>query len=234
MNPDVNPYEVRRIDELDEIPVPGADINWRPVRRTFGIRAYGINAYTADTGKHVVEEHTERGLGHEEVYVVVTGRARFTLNEDEVEVGPATLVYLRDPMAKRGAVALEDGTTVLAIGGKPGEAYDPSGWEWSFAASPLRERGDYEGALAIIREGLDQRTPGLEDRIDYAWLHYDIACYESLLGRRDEAIANLKTAIERDPRIAQHAPKDEDFASLREDPEFLAITGEPGAPGEGA
>jgi hypothetical protein len=230
----VNPYEVRRIDELDEIPVPGADINWRPVRRTFGIRAFGINAYTADTGKHVVEEHTERGLGHEEVYVVLTGRARFTLGEDEVEVGPATLVYLRDPTTKRGAVALENGTTVLAIGGKPGEAYEPSGWEWSFATAPLRERGDYEGALAILREGLEQRKPGLEDRIDYAWLMYDIACYESLLGRRDEAITSLKRAIEGDRRIAQHALKDDDFASLREDPEFLAITREPEPAGDGS
>jgi len=220
-------YEVRRIDELDEIPVPGADINWRPVRRTFGIRAYGINAYTGDAGKHVVEEHTERGLQHEEVYVVLTGRARFTLGDDEVEVGPATLVYLRDPAAKRGAVALEDGTTVLAIGGKPGEPYEPSGWEWSFSATPLRERGDYEGALAIVREGLDQRAPGLEDRIDYGWLLYDVASYEALLGRRDEALADLRRAVERDPRIRTHAPTDDDFASLRDDPEFLAITGEP-------
>ena len=220
-------YEVRRIDELDEIPVPGADINWRPVRRTFGIRAYGINAYTGDAGKHVVEEHTERGLQHEEVYVVLTGRARFTLGDDEVEVGPATLVYLRDPTARRGAVALEDRTTVLAIGGKPGQPYEPSGWEWSFSATPLRERGDYEGALAIVREGLDQRAPGREDRIDYGWLLYDVACYEALLGRRDEALADLRRAVERDPRIRAHAPTDDDFASLRDDPEFLAITGEP-------
>jgi tetratricopeptide (TPR) repeat protein len=210
-------YEVRRIDELDEVPVAGADINWRPIRKTFGIRAYGINAYTGDTGKHVVEEHTERGLGHEEVYVVLTGSARFVLGEDEVEAGPGTIVYLRDPATKRGAVALEDGTTVLAVGGKPGEAYEPSGWEWSFAAAPLRERGDYEGALGLLREGLEQRAPGLEDRIDYAWLLYDVASCEALLGRRDEALADLRRAVERDPRIAGHAATDEAFASLAGD-----------------
>jgi len=222
----VSAYEVRRIDELDEIPVPGADINWRPIRKAFGIRAYGINAYTADAGKHVVEEHTEKGLQHEEVYVVLTGRARFTLGDDEVEAAPGTLVYLRDPMTKRGAVAVEDGTTVLAIGGKPGEAYEPSLWEWSFATAPLRERGDYEGALGVLNEGLAQRTPGLEDRPDYGWLLYDIACYEALLGRRDDALRHLREAVERQPRIAEQARRDEDFDSLRDDAEFSAIAGE--------
>ena len=227
-------YEVRRVDEFDPISVPGADINWRPIRRTLGIRAFGVNAYSGDVGKHVVEEHTERGLLHEEVYVVLSGRARFTLGEDELDAGPGTLVYLRDPMTKRGAVALEDGTTVLAIGGKPGDAYEPSGWEWSFATSPLRERGDYEGALRLVREGLAQRTPGLEDRPDYGWLMYDAACYEALLGRRDDALTNLREAVAREPRIAEQARRDEDFASLHDDPEFLAITGQPDAAGERA
>jgi tetratricopeptide (TPR) repeat protein len=228
----VSAYEVRKLDEFDVVPVPGADINWRPVRRTLGIRAFGINAYTGDTGKHVVEEHTEKGLQHEEVYVVLSGRARFTLGEDELDAEPGTLVYLRDPMTKRGAVALEDGTTVLAVGGKPGEAYEPSLWEWSFATSPLRERGDYEGALGLLREGLEQRTPGLEDRPDYAWLHYDVACYQALLGRREDALASLREAVGRQPRIAEQARRDEDFASLQDDAEFLAITREADAVSE--
>jgi tetratricopeptide (TPR) repeat protein len=230
----VSAYEVRTLDEFEAVPVPEADINWRPIRRTLGIRAFGINAYTGDSGKHVVEEHTERGLRHEEVYVVLSGRARFTLGDDAVEVAPGTLVYLRDPMTKRGAVALEDGTAVLAIGGKPGDAYEPSGWEWSFATAPLRERGDYEAALRLVREGLEQRTPGLEDRPDYGWLLYDVACYEALLGRRDDALANLREAVARQPAVAQHARGDEDFASLRDDAEFLAITGEADPGGEGA
>ena len=50
---------------------------WRPVRRHFGIRAFGVNAYTAhETGGRIVEEHTESSLGHEEIYLVLRGRAR--------------------------------------------------------------------------------------------------------------------------------------------------------------
>ena len=37
---------------------------WRPIRRRFGIRAFGVNAYTAaEAGDQVVEEHTEATSG---------------------------------------------------------------------------------------------------------------------------------------------------------------------------
>ena len=215
-------YEIRRIDELDSISAAG--VNWRPIRRELGITAFGINAYTGDVGEHVVEEHTEKTLGHEEVYVVVSGRATFTLGDDEVDVPAGAFVYLRDPQTRRGAVAAENATTVLAVGGKPG-AHEASGWEWSFAATPARDRGDYEGALATIREGLGER-PGA------VYLLYDVACYEALLGRREDALRHLREVLDEVPRLREHAARDEDFASLRDDPEFLAITGEPDAGGE--
>jgi len=219
-------YEVRRIEDLEKIPVADADVNWRPIRRPLGIRAFGINAYTADEGTHVVEEHTETQLQHEEVYFVVSGRARFILGDDEVEVAAGALVFVRDPETKRGAVALEDGTTVVAVGGKPGEAYVASAWESWFLAAPHRDRGDYEQALAIIVEDLRLHP-------DHPALLYETACYEALLGRRDDAIAHLRESVGREPRFAKSAVTGEDFTSLAEDLEFLAITGqaEPGGGG---
>jgi quercetin dioxygenase-like cupin family protein len=211
---------VRRIDDLEEIPIAGADINWRPIRRPLGIRAFGINAYTADEGKHVVEEHSESQLEHEEIYVVLSGRASFTVGDDEVEVPAGSFVFVRDPQTKRRAVALENGTTVLAVGGKPGEAYEPSAWESWFAASPFRERGEYEKALAVIDADRKQRP-------DHPALLYETACYEALLGRRDDSVAHLRQAVEREPRFAKSAVEDEDFASLADDREFLAITRQP-------
>jgi hypothetical protein len=218
-------YEVRKLDDFDVVPVTGAGIDWRPVRRALGIRAFGINAYTADeAGKHVVEEHTEGQLRHEEIYVVVSGRARFTLGEDEVEAEQGTLVYLRDPETRRAAVALEPGTTVLAVGGKPGAAYEPSAWEWVFAASPHRDRGDYATGLAIVRDGLEETGNPV--------LHYHVAYYEALNGNRDAALEHLRMSVGERPETRAWAREDEDFASLRDDPEFLAITREPNAGGE--
>lgn len=220
-------YEVKRIDEFDAVELSELNMTWRPIRRTLGITAFGMNAYTGDTGRHVVEPHTEGALRHEEVYVVLRGLARFTLGGDELVAGPGTLVYVRDPDTRREAVALEDGTTVLAIGGRPGEAYQPSAWEWWFAAAPLRDRGDLEGALAIVQEGLEHRP-------DHPVMLYQNACYEALLGRRDGALESLRRAAAGDARTREWARKDEDFASLRDDPEFLVITGEAEAARPGA
>src|SRR5207249_12122977 len=108
-------------------------LTWRPIRRYFDIRAFGVNAYTGEAGQRVVEEHREQG-GHEELYVVVSGRATFTVDGREHDAPAGTLVHC-PPGTLRSAFAAVPGTTVVGIGAKPGEAFEPSGWEWTFAAS---------------------------------------------------------------------------------------------------
>ena len=77
-------YEVVHIDELESFPVDEEGLTWRPIRRRFDIRGFGVNAYTAERdGQRVVEEHRETN-GHEELYVVIAGRA---LRSEERRVG---------------------------------------------------------------------------------------------------------------------------------------------------
>ncbi len=65
-------------------------------------------------------EHDEAAEGgHEELYLVLEGAARFTLDGETVVVGPGGLVAVPERSVTRHAVALEDGTTVLAVGGRP-------------------------------------------------------------------------------------------------------------------
>ena len=98
------------------------------MRKTLGVTAFGINAYTAaNAGDEVVEDHTEPQLGHEEIYAVVAGHATFTVDGEEVDAPAGTLVYLDDPAQQRSAVAKEPNTTVLAIGGSPGSTRSPRG-----------------------------------------------------------------------------------------------------------
>ncbi len=76
---------IAHIDELDAIALPDGFV-WRPVRRRFGIRAFGVNVYTPGESGQVVESHTEQQLEHEEIYLVLRGRVRFTVGDDEHEL----------------------------------------------------------------------------------------------------------------------------------------------------
>lgn len=58
------------LDELDRIELDDG-FEWRPVRRRFDIRAFGVNAYAPGATGQIVEEHSESTLGHEEIYLVL-------------------------------------------------------------------------------------------------------------------------------------------------------------------
>jgi tetratricopeptide (TPR) repeat protein len=209
--------KVVRIQEIEPIPVVGGELQWRPLRRTLGIEAFGINAYTANAGELVVEEHDETGAGaghHEELYVVVTGRATFTVDGEEVDAPVGTCLFLDDPKECRGARAVEDGTTVLAIGGVRGEPFKVSPWEFAFAGSPAYDVKRYEEAKALLVEGLEVH-PGNTS------LLYNLACMEALLGERDAALEHLSQA-KSNPRVREWAATDSDLDSLRDDPRFSA------------
>jgi tetratricopeptide (TPR) repeat protein len=219
---------IAHIDDLDRYPIEGQDgLTWRPVRRHFDIQAFGINAYTADeAGQRVVEEHREQE-GHEELYVVVTGRARFMVDGAEHDAPAGTLVHCPQGTL-RGAFAAEPGTTVLGIGAKPGEVFTPSGWEWTFAGMSLLAGGNEQAARKEFEAGIEAYPD--------AWQgFYNLACAEARLGNRDAAIENLRRAAELDREVVEKfGPEDEDFASLSEDPDFLAITGKTNTAGSSA
>jgi hypothetical protein len=213
------------IQDIDPIAVVGGELQWRPVRRTLGIGAFGINAYTANAGELVVEEHDETGSGaghHEELYVVVTGRATFTVDGDSFDAPVGTLVFLDDPKERRAARAVEDGTTVLAIGGVRGEPFRISPWEFAFAATPAWKEKRYAEVEASLREGL-KLHPG------NASLLYDLACLDALQGRTDDAVDHLRSALAAQPKFKEYAATDEDLAAIRDDPRFAEVVGPPPA-----
>jgi tetratricopeptide (TPR) repeat protein len=186
------------------------NLRWKPIRRTLGIEAFGMNAYTAENvGDDVVERHSETTLGHEEAYVVLAGRATFELDDELLDAPAGTVVFLRDPGVRRYATAAEPGTTVLAIGGKPREAYTPSAWEWYFEAERFRDPLDPEAALRLMDEA-NERFP------DHVGVVYSTACWQALAGQTDEAWQTLQRALELDPKVREWAAADDDLVSLRD------------------
>lgn len=203
-----------RLDEIEPIPVVNGTLLWRPVRRTLDVGAFGINAYIArKAGDDVVEEHTESSLGHEEVYLVLAGRATFTLGDETLDAPAGTVVFIRDVGVKRHARAEEPNTSVLAVGGPRDAAFEPSAWEDYFAAEHHRTAGDYEAYLAELSAALARRP-------EHPGALYHIACAEALTGRDDSAVGHLRRALELRPELAEHALVDDDFAALRERPDW--------------
>ena len=200
------------IDDLDAIEMPEGFV-WRPVRKRFGIKAFGTNAYMPGASGQIVEEHTEDALGHEEIYLVLRGRVRFTIDGNEHELGPGQLVFVRDPSLKRGGVALTDDAAVLAVGGKPGQAHEISSWEYVFIASPHVQAGRWDEAERLMQEGLEEK-PG-----DPALL-YNFACLEARAGKTGAALDHLLAAVDVAERFREYAQTDEALASIRDDPRF--------------
>ena len=174
------------------------------------------NAYSSrEAGAQVVEEHSESQLGHEEIYLVLRGRARFTIDGAEHELGPGQLAFISDPSLRRGAVALDEDTLVLALGGKPGEAYEVSAWEAMFAAVPAAREERWDDAIRIHEEALQQRP-------EHPALLYNLACMEARGGKHLDALLHLKRAVELESKWAAAAAKDSDFAAIRDEPGFPA------------
>ncbi len=141
---------------------------------------------------------------------MLAGRATFELDDETLDAPAGTIVFLRDPAVRRYASAAEPGTTVLAVGGRPGEPYAPSAWEWYFCeAERFRDPLDPEAALRLMDEA-NERFP------DDAGVIYSIACWQALAGRPDDALETLQRAIELEPNVRESAKTDEDLVSLRD------------------
>jgi hypothetical protein len=200
------PHAAVHLDDLDRVPLEESGA-WRPVRRALGLTALGAHTYTAErAGDPLIEPHDELSAGaggHEEVYVVMTGEASFTIDGEPVAAPAGTLVRV-DVGTPRSAVAARPATTVLVVGGRPGAAGPLSPFEHWYAAQPAYEAGDYRRAIAIASEGLRDwpRSGGL---------NYQLACYLALVGDHAAAAKRLGIAFEEEPRARDWAREDADL-----------------------
>jgi hypothetical protein len=209
-------YSVAHLDEIDE--VSDGREPWRPVRHHFGITAFGINAWTGrDAGDRIINEHDESDDENEELYLVLRGRAAFELDGERLDAPAGTLVCVRSEV-KRTAFAEEPGTTIIAVGGVPGKAYEPVGWEIWAPIRPLYEAGEYAAAADRGRELIEAHG-------QYPLLVYNLACCESLAGRTTDAVEHLRQAIERSEQVRSYAKDDSDFDPIRDEPAFKELIG---------
>ena len=89
-------------------------------------------------------------------------------------------------------------------------------WDALRRASLFHEPGKYVDGAAVLREALARHG-------DDPVLLYDLACFESLGGETEEALAHVTRALELDPQLASGAARDTDFEPLRQDPRFQSV-----------
>ena len=208
-------YTVTQLDEIDEI--SDGRCPWRPVRKHLGIMSFGINAWTArNAGDRIINEHDEADE-HEELYIVLRGHATFELDGKRADAPAGTLVFAH-PGVKRTAFAEEPDTTIIAMGGTPGQVFEPNGWEVWAPLNPLYEAGKYA-------EAADRGREVIEANPEYADVIYNVACCESLAGRTADAIEHLRLAIDRSERFRSFAAGDSDLDAIRDEPAFKELVG---------
>ena len=210
-------FAMAHLDEIEEI--SDGRCPFRPVRHQLGISSFGVNAWTGhEAGDRIINAHDEaEDDGHEELYLVQRGRARFELDGEQIDAVAGTFVFVR-PNVERTAFAVEPETTIIAIGGTPGTAYEPTGFEVWAPLAALYRVGKYA-------EAADRGTELIDTYPEYATLLYNVACCESLAGRSADAIEHLRLALERSGTARSFAADDSDFDPIRDEPSFKELVG---------
>jgi hypothetical protein len=210
-------HTIARLDDIEAL--ADGRYHYRPVRHHVGITSFGVTAWVgAAAGDPIINAYDEDSQPAEELFVVVSGRAVFDLDGEEVEAPSGTLVRT-PPGTQRTAVAAEPGTTILVMDGSPGKAYDATGWELWAPLRPLYDRGEHDE----LRMRLEEVIAG---NPQYPMLVYNLACSDSLSGHPAEAIDHLRRAVAASEKFRADAREDSDFDPIRDDPSFTALIGQ--------
>jgi hypothetical protein len=208
-------YAVAHLDDIEEFDDAGC--HYRPIRHHLGITAFGVTAWTGHAaGDLVINEHDpDDPTADQELFLVLRGHAVFELDGDRVDAPAGTLVSA-PPRFKRTATAKQDGTTIIALEGSPGKAYEARGWELWAPLAPLYGAGKYAEVadrLGVIVAASPQ----------YPMLFFNLACCESRCGRTRDALNHLRHAIEMSEEFRATARADSDLDPIRDEPAFQQL-----------
>ena len=204
-------YETATLDQLTR------DDGWSPIRKQLGSRrSASTRGRRSEVGDQLISEHDEVPSGHEELYLVVAGRATFTVDGDEVDAPTGTLVFVRDPAAKRGAVARRARDDRARRRRRvPGEAYRPRSWEMNVDVFPLFDAGQFAEAKQLLLDALEVRGPR------HAALQPGLR--RGAAGRPRCRVRPSPGGARPPARTGRDARVDHDLESLHDDPRFGSV-----------
>jgi mannose-6-phosphate isomerase-like protein (cupin superfamily) len=113
-------HSIKKIDDMEAIYGGG----FKRARAELGVSAFGFQIIDMPPNADQYPEHDHSEDGMEEVYVVLRGSGDIEIDGEKHAIDPETFVAVRSG-TKRKIYAGDEGIRVLAIGGKPGKAYEP-------------------------------------------------------------------------------------------------------------
>jgi len=110
---------------------------YRRARAHLGVESFGLAVIELGPNSDAYPKHDHAGPdGQEEVLLVLSGHGVLCVDDDELDLFPEMIVRI-GPTVERLILPGEDGMRLLAIGGVPGEAYEPPSYTEIGAPDPL-------------------------------------------------------------------------------------------------
>ncbi|HEU5205471.1 MAG TPA: hypothetical protein VFU17_14355 [Candidatus Limnocylindrales bacterium] len=208
-------WKAAHLDDIEEFEDAGC--HYRPVRLQLGLSAFGASVWTAQSaGDPVINEHDPGDpTVDQELFLVVRGHAAFEVDGEHVDAPAGTFVAVA-PGAQRRAAAEAPDTAILLVEGTPAKAYAPRGWELWAPLAPMYGAGRYTEVADALRTTVEAYP-------EYGLLFFNLACCESMTGKRTEALEHLRRAIELSEEFRDYARTDEDLDAIRDEPGFREL-----------
>jgi uncharacterized cupin superfamily protein len=126
---------VKRTEDFEAIFGGG----FRRVRAGLGVTAFGLAVMDLPPNFDRYPQHDQLHDGQEEVYTLLSGTATLVAGDETHELEPGVWARV-GPGVKRKLVTGDEPARILAIGGTPGEVYEPPEFSIEGAgAEKLRE-----------------------------------------------------------------------------------------------
>jgi mannose-6-phosphate isomerase-like protein (cupin superfamily) len=119
--PAMSDHTAKRIDDM-EAAFGGGLVK---ARAELGVTSFGVQIVRLPPDYSDYPEHDHASDGQEEVYLTLAGSGYIEVDGERVDLAPDVLVRV-GPTAKRKVYPGSDGLRMIAIGGVPGKAYEPS------------------------------------------------------------------------------------------------------------
>lgn len=128
-------YTHKQIDDMYATYLGGM----KHARAELGVTSFGMQVFDLPPNLDAHPEHDHSEAGQEEVYVVLSGAVDLIVDGETMRLEEGSMARV-GPDARRQLVTTDQPVRLLALGGTPGKAYEPSGNTEVGAPDPLAKQ----------------------------------------------------------------------------------------------